>query len=311
MIPETFLSTDGKSNIHVKTWLVDNPKAILQITHGMSEYIERYDAFAKFLNANGIAVVGHDHVGHGHSADPKDYGYFGEKDGWLTFAADVQKMFEITKAEYPDIPYFLMGHSMGSFVARTWFGKHCKDVDGVIFMGTAGTNPALGAGKALVSLMRKFKGGRHISKTVTALAFGSYNKHISGAKTYNDWLTRDDAVVAEYVKDPACGFTFTLAGYSDLFNLLAYINSDQWYKDIPKDIPVLVIAGGDDPVGEYGKGPSEVAGKMEDSGCEDVSLLLYEGMRHEILNEFGKEAVMEDIKRFILDEECEGTADTE
>ena len=311
MIPETFLSTDGKSNVHVKTWPVDNPKAVLQIAHGMSEYIERYGAFAEYLNANGIAVVGHDHIGHGRSSDRKDYGYFGEKDGWLNFASDVQKMFEITKAEYPDIPYFMMGHSMGSFIVRTWFGKHCRDIDGVIFMGTAGANPALGAGKSIVSVLRKLKGDRHISKLITAMAFGSYNKHIPDAKTHHDWLTRDDAVIAEYVKDPACGFTFSLAGYADLFNLLTYINSDRWYKDIPKDIPVLLVAGDDDPVGSYGKGPSEVAGKMEDAGCEDISLLLYEGMRHEILNEFGKEAVMEDIKKFILDEECEGTADTE
>jgi len=306
MIPETFLSTDGKSNIHVKTWLVENPKAILQITHGMSEYIERYDAFAKFLNSNGIAVVGHDHIGHGQSANPKDYGYFGEKDGWLCFAADVEKMFEITKAEYPNTPYFLMGHSMGSFVARAWFSKHCKDIDGIIFMGTAGSNPALGLGKALVSTIRAFKGSRHHSRTVTAVAFGTYNDHIPNYKTYNDWLTRDQAVVDEYVKDPSCGFVFTLAGYADLFNLLSYINSNQWYKDIPKDIPILLIAGDDDPVGSYGKGPTEVAAKLEEAGCEDVSLLLYEGMRHEILNEFGKEAVMEDLKRFILDEECEG-----
>ena len=277
----------------------------------MSEYIERYDAFAKFLNDNGIAVVGHDHVGHGRSADPADYGYFGEKDGWLTFAADVEKMFELTKAEYPDVPYFLMGHSMGSFVARTWFGKHCKDIDGVIFMGTAGANPALGAGKALLGIIRAAKGSRHLSKMITAIAFGSYNKHIPDAKSDYDWLTRDTEIVKKYLDDPACGFMFTTAGYGDLFNLLTYINSEQWYKDIPKDIPVLVISGGEDPVGEYGRGPSEVAGKLEEAGCGDVSLLIYEGMRHEVLNEIGKETVMEDIKKFILDEECEGTADTE
>jgi len=305
MIPQTFQSTDGKSTIHVKSWLVENPVAILQITHGMSEYIERYEGFAKYLNGFGISVVGHDHIGHGHSADPKDYGYFGEKDGWLVFVNDVQKMFEITKAEYPDIPYFLMGHSMGSFVARAWFGKHCKDVDGVIFMGTAGANPVLGAGKALNAIVRSIKGSRHISKLVTMAAFGSYNNHIPNAKTYNDWLTRDDDIVRAYKKDPACGFSFTTAGYADLFSLLTYINSDEWYKDIPKDIPILVCAGDDDPVGSYGKGPAEVAEKLENAGCSDVSLLLYEGMRHEILNEFGKEAVMEDLKKFILDEENE------
>lgn len=303
MIPTEFLSSDQKSTVHVKTWPVENPKAVLQITHGMSEFIERYDAFAKFLNQCGVYVAGHDHIGHGQSADPKDYGYFGEEDGWLFFAEDVEKLRKMIRREFPDIPYFVMGHSMGSFVARTWFAKYAKDVDGVIFMGTAGSNPALGAGKSLVKLIRTFKGGRHVSKLVTAMAFGSYNKHIPDAKTYNDWLTRDDAIVNEYVKDPRCGFSFSLAGYNDLFSMLQFINSPKWYNDIPKDIPVLLVAGDDDPVGEYGKGPAEVAEKMQEAGCEDVSLLLYEGMRHEVLNEFGKETVMDDIKKFILDEE--------
>lgn len=303
MIPTEFLSSDQKSTVHVKTWPVENPKAVLQITHGMSEFIERYDAFAKYLNQFGIFVAGHDHIGHGQSADPKDYGYFGEEGGWLFFADDVEKLRKMLRDEFPDIPYFVMGHSMGSFVARTWFAKYAKDVDGVIFMGTAGSNPALGVGKSLVKLLRTFKGGRYVSKLVTAMAFGSYNKHIPDAKTYNDWLTRDDAVVSEYVKDPRCGFSFSLAGYNDLFSMLQFINSPKWYNDVPKDIPVLLVAGDDDPVGEYGKGPAEVAEKMQEAGCEDVSLLLYEGMRHEVLNEFGKETVMDDIKKFILDEE--------
>ncbi len=303
MIPSEFLSSDQKSTVHVKIWPVENPKALLQITHGMSEFIERYDAFAEYLNQYGIYVVGHDHIGHGQSADPKDYGYFGEEGGWLCFAEDFEKLRKIVRNEFPDIPYFVMGHSMGSFVARTWFAKYAKDVDGVIFMGTAGSHPAIKMGKSLVKLLKKVKGGRYVSKLVTAMSFGSYNKHIPDAKTYNDWLTRDDAVVSEYVKDPRCGFSFSLAGYYDLFSMLQFINSPGWYDDVPGDIPVLLLAGGDDPVGEYGKGPAEVAEKMQEAGCGDVSLLIYEGMRHEVLNEFGKETVMDDIRKFILDEE--------
>lgn len=302
MIPTVFLSSDRQSAVHIKAWPAADPKAILQITHGMSEFIERYDAFAKYLNQFGIYVIGHDHIGHGKSADPKDYGYFGAEGGWLHFAEDVEKLHQIVIKEFPGIPYYVMGHSMGSFVARTWFAKYAKDVDGVIFMGTAGSNPALGVGKVLVKGLRKAKGDRYISKLVTTMAFGSYNNHIPNARTYNDWLTRDEAVVSEYVKDPRCGFSFSLAGYNDLFNLLQFINNPQWYKDIPKDIPVLLLAGGDDPVGDYGKGPAEVAEKMQEAGCENVSLLIYEGMRHEVLNEFGKETVMDDIRKFILDE---------
>lgn len=306
MIPSTFQSTDNKSNIYVKTWPVENPRAVLQITHGMSEYIDRYDAFAKYLNTQGIYVLGHDHIGHGHSAERKDYGYFGKEDGWKIFASDVEKLYKAGREEFKDIPYFVMGHSMGSFVARTWFAMFKEQPDGVIFMGTAGKNNAIGAGKALVNILKTFKGDRAKSKLVTIMAFGKYNERIKNYKTYNDWLTRDQKVVDAYVADPACGFTFTLGGYSDLFSLLDYINKDSWYKDVPKDVPVLVTAGMEDPVGEYGKGPAEVAEKLQDAGCEDVSLLLYDGMRHEILNEFGKETVMEDIKKFILDEECEG-----
>jgi len=304
MVENTFMSTNGKTTVHWYKWDVKNPVAVLQIVHGMSEYIERYEEFAKYLNGFGIVVVGNDHIGHGKSVESqKDFGYFGEKDGWKYFIKDVEELRKIVKEEYKDIPYYIMGHSMGSFVTRGWLKMFGKGIDGAVIMGTAGPNPVLGIGKGLAKLVKTFKGGRHKSKLITAMAFGSYNNHIPNAKTYNDWLTRDDEVVAKYVKDPACGFVFSTAGYIDLFSLLEYIQGDQWYNSVPKDLPMLVIAGGDDPVGAYGKGPAEVAEGLEKAGCEDVSLLLYEGMRHEILNEFGKETVMNDVKMFLLGEE--------
>lgn len=304
MLENTFKSTDGKTQVHWYKWDVEKPVAVLQIVHGMSEFMERYDAFAKYLNENGILVVGHDHIGHGKSVESKkDWGYFGEEGGWKVFIQDVEELRKIVKEQYPDVPYFLMGHSMGSFVARGWLKMFGEGIDGAIIMGTAGSNPALGAGKALAKLIRTFKGGRHVSKLITAMAFGSYNNRIPNAKTYNDWLTRDDEVVAWYVKEPACGFSFTLSGYIDLFNLLGYIQGDQWATSVPKDLPMLFVAGGDDPVGSYGVGPAEVVDRLDAAGCEDVSLIIYDGMRHEILNEFGKEEVMNDLRKFILDEE--------
>lgn len=303
MTESTFKSTDKRSTVHWYKWDVEKPVAVLQIIHGMCEYIERYAAFAEYLNSFGIVVVGNDHIGHGKSVDsPKDYGYFGKEDGWKHFVEDVEQLRTIVKAEYPDIPYFIMGHSMGSFVCRSWLRMFGKGVDGAIIMGTAGANPAVGVGKTLAKLIRGVKGERHISKLITAMAFGSYNKQIPNAKTNNDWLSRDEEVVKKYISDPACRFTFTVSGYIDLFNLLTFIQGD-WYKEVPKDLPMLLVAGDADPVGAYGKGPAEVAEGLKEAGCEDVSLILYEGMRHEILNEFGKEAVMEDIKMFILDEE--------
>ena len=296
-----FKSSNGVNDIYVREWAPsEKPAAVLQIAHGMAEHIKRYEKFAEYLNGFGILVVGNDHIGHGKSSKPEDYGFMGAENGWLNIVDDVEKLRQLIDEKYPDIPHFLLGHSMGSFVARTYISKYGKNIDGAIVMGTAGTNPAVNAGLGVVSLLRKIKGDRHISKLVTGMAFGSYNKQISDAKTPYDWLTRDRDVVDTYLADPACGFTFTLAGYADLFNLIKYINSDDCYNNIPEDKKYFVVAGFDDPVGAYGKGPQEFAGKLKDHGCDNVDLKLYKGMRHEILNEFGKEEVMEDIKGFIL-----------
>ena len=312
MTEKTFLSKDGKSTIHYYVWEpVGEPAAILQITHGMAEHMDRYAPFAEYLNGYGILVCGHDHIGHGRSADPEDWGYFGEHDGWKIFVQDVEQLHQIMKVQYMDTPYFIMGHSMGSFVARAWLAMYGTGVDGAIIMGTAGANPALGVAKTLVKSIRKSKGSRHISGLITKLAFGSYNKRIKPNRTPYDWLTRDGEIVDKYIADPACGFTFTTAGYADLFNLIGYISSENWYKLIPKSLPILFVAGAEDPVGAYGAGPAEVAEGLETAGCTDVSLILYEGMRHEILNEFGKEAVYEDLRRFILGEEALGADEEE
>ena len=155
---------------------------------------------------------------------------------------------------------------------------------GVILSGTAGPGAPFGLGRFVSDAVTLFRGERHRSKLITALAFGSYNKRIPDAKSAYDWLSRDTEIVRKYLDDPACGFTFTTAGYGDLFSLLTYVNSDEWYKDIPKDIPILVVSGGEDPVGEYGRGPSEVAGKLEEAGCGDVALLIQKNLKKIILN---------------------------
>ncbi len=299
---DAFLSSDGKSTVNVKTWEVENPRLILQITHGMAEHIERYDAFARYLNNFGITVVGNDHIGHGKSAELKDYGYFGSKDGWKCFIRDFESLRKTVRSEYPELPYFILGHSMGSFVVRGWLRMFNEDVDGAVIMGTAGSNPVLGVGKSLVALLRKIKGERYLSKFVGDMVFAGYHKRIPDAKSVYDWLSRDRETVDKYLADPACGFTFSLAGYADLFNIIEYVQGREWAAAIPKEIPYLLVSGAEDPVGAYGAGPAEVADLMESAGCCDVSLLIYQDMRHEILNEIGKEIVMEDIKSFLLDE---------
>ena len=307
MTEKTFTSKDTKSTVHYYVWEPQGePVAILQIVHGMAEHITRYAPLAEYLNTYGVLVCGNDHIGHGNSSKPEDWGYFGEAGGWKVMVQDVEQLHGMMKVKYMDTPYYILGHSMGSFITRAWLAMYGQGIDGAIIMGTAGTNKALGFAKFLVKIIRKFKGSRHFSKLLTTAAFGSYNKRIKPSRTPYDWLTRDEAIVDKYIEDPACGFTFTTAGYADLFNVIGYVSSEQWYKLVPKDMPLLLVAGREDPVGAYGDGPAEVAEKLQEAGCEDVSLILYEDMRHEILNEFGKETVMDDIKRFIFGEEAAG-----
>ncbi len=296
-------STDGRSEL---TWYLwepsQTPKAILQIVHGMTEYVLRYDAFAEYLTQNGVLVVGDDHIGHGHSVSKtEDLGWFGESDGWKHMVDDEEKLRQTVSGMYPGIPYVMLGHSMGSFIARAYLAQYGDRLDAAIIMGTAGTNPAAGAGMTLVKLLRGIFGARHRSKFITNMAFGSYNKRIPGAKYPHAWLTRDESIVAPYEKDPFCTFTFTTAGYQDLFNLISYISGDDWYGKVPADLPILVTAGMEDPVGAYGAGPAEVLEKLEKSGHSEVSGRFYEEMRHEILNEIGKDVVWADMRDFILD----------
>ncbi len=300
-------SSDKVSELYVATWMPEEaampdgkPVCILQIVHGMSEYVDRYAAFAEYLNGFGVLVTGEDHIGHGHSAMPEDYGYFAHEDGWKYLVDDVERLHRQTAEAWPGVPYVVMGHSMGSFLTRAYLAMYGKDIDGAVIMGTAGTNKALSAGKAVAGLIRGLKGERARSGLVTALAFGSYCKRIPDRKTNNDWLSRDEAVVSAYREDPMCGFTFTLSGYMDLFSLLQYINDPNWYRLVKKDLPILITAGKEDPVGAYGEGPAEVCSKLLAEGCERVSLDLYEGMRHEILNEIGREQVYEDVGNFVL-----------
>ncbi len=298
----TFAGTDGKNTVVWTEWLPDEMPviAVLQIVHGMSEYIERYDDFAKWLNRYGIAVAGNDHIGHGRSSDPSDYGYMGEHDGWKTLVNDVEKLNGMLHEEFPDVPVSVMGHSMGSFVVRAWLADHGRNCDRFIIMGTAGSNPALGAGLAMTRMLRKRKGGHAVSKMINNMAFGSYNKRVKPAKTPFDWLSVNEENVKKYVDDPACGFPFTLAGFEDLFTMLSFVNSKDWYGKVPKDHPILLIAGLEDPVGGYGKGVAEVCDGLKDAGCSEVSMLLFEDMRHEILNEKQHEAVYKEIRDFLL-----------
>lgn len=283
----TFKSASGLCDIHASSYKPESgqTRAVVQIAHGMAEHRARYEKFAEALCKNGFAVYINDHLGHGESvADKSELGFFGKKDGYLNFIADCHRLFEIAREENPGVPYIFFGHSMGSFVARNYTYKYAKELDGAIFCGTSAPNPAAGIAIKLASLIAAVKGDHHRSKFIDSLAFSGYNSHFEG-RTNFDWLTRDNYQVDKYVEDELCGFLFTANGYRDLFSLLSSVSTKQWFATYPKELPVLVISGSEDPVGNYSKGIHQVVDSLKAGGKENVELHLYDGARHEILNE--------------------------
>ncbi len=297
-------STNGKNKLHVIMWQpVAGTKAILQISHGMSEYIDRYDRFATFMASHGILVIGNDHLGHGESVKDKDeLGYFPTKALSKTVVDDLYKVSTRIRARYPDVPFFLMGHSMGSFLARRYMMTYGNQLDGIIIMGTGAQPPhMLKAAQTLAKTIGMARGDRHRSGTMLKLAFGSYNKKISHERTPYDWLSVNTENVDAYMEDPLCGFPFTINGYKTLFDVIAFIQNDENIRKIPKKLPMLFVSGEEDPVGGYGEDVKAVAARYESEGAEDIRVRLYPGDRHEILNEQDYEVVQHDILTFVQD----------
>lgn len=284
----TFKSVSGLTNIHAASYVPENResvKAVIQIAHGMAEHLERYEPFADVLCENGFAVYINDHIGHGQSVASKDeLGFFGEKDGWKNFIEDCHQLTEIAKKEFPGKPYFFFGHSMGSFVSRSFSAKYAGELTGAVFCGTAGPNPAAAAGILIAKLIAKVKGTHYRSKMIDNIAFGAYNKRFEG-RTNFDWLSRDNHQVDKYIADDLCGFLFTAYGYRDMFSLLDSVSKKQWFENYPKQLPVLIISGEQDPVGEYASGVQKVYDGLKNAGKDNVTLHLYKDGRHEILNE--------------------------
>ncbi len=294
-------SRNGLQDITYYVYMpLTTPKAVVQIAHGMAEYLERYEPLIDYLTGQGFLVCGNDHIGHKNSSPTKDsLGYFAPKNGYTFLARDLARVTRLLQKHYPDLPYFLFGHSMGSFVARAYLTRYSDLIDGVILCGTAGSNPALPVGSLLISLVKLFKGEFHRSPFIDKLMFGSYNSHYKEVKTNFDWLTRDQSVVQKYIEDEYCGFLFTTSAYKDLTRLLKYVNSKGWYSSVPKNMPMLLIAGEMDPVGNWGKGVREVSDKLHKHGVTNLTTKLYPDMRHEIHNEIGKEEVYGDLNNWL------------
>ncbi|HAQ63503.1 MAG TPA: alpha/beta hydrolase [Ruminococcaceae bacterium] len=273
-------------------------KGVIQIAHGMAEHSNRYAAFAKYLCENGYAVYINDHLGHGKSvASADELGYFGDN-GVDSLVEDMKKLTDIARQEYPDLPFILFGHSMGSFLARANTAKYGHQIDGAIFCGTSGANPATGMGIALAKHFEKSKGKLERSNFLNSIAFGSYNKRTE-KRTAFDWLSRDEKEVDKYIADDLCGFCFTANGFETLFTVLKQVSSKIWYNTVPKELPILLIAGSNDPVGEYGKGVTQVFTDLKKTGHANTLMKLYPDCRHELLNELNKDEVMADIVSWV------------
>lgn len=300
----TFDSRDGATKIHAVRWVPEGKVVcILQIIHGMAEYVERYEQLAQYLGEKGILVTGDDHLGHGKSVGEEGaYGYFCEQDPATVVVRDVHRLKKITQEEYPGIPYVILGHSMGSFILRNYLFRYGTGIQGAIICGT-GSQPKVLVKfcKLITAVQGAFLGQKHIAKMIDKLAFGSYNDRIPDARTPFDWLCTDESVVDAYMKDKLCGFTFTVNGFRTLFTLLDRLNQEENLLAMPGALPVHFIAGDMDPVGNYGAGVRKACEDFRRAGMSRVSIKLYPGGRHELLNEKNRQQVYEDIYPWILE----------
>lgn len=298
------LSWDGIHQLAGVVFLPEKePVGFFHVVHGMTEYIGRYERFMREMAENGWICFGYDHLGHGHTVnDASELGYIAKKDGWKLLVQDVHKFAEAAMAEFgpegKELPYVLMGHSMGSFIVRL-ATETCIHPDRLIIMGTGGPNPAAGAGLALIGLTKLLRGDHHISKLLDSIAFGNYNNRFGGGTSEdpNPWLTTDEEIRKRYNADPLCTFKFTVSAMGDLITLTKESNRAGWYKNLPKDIPMLLVAGAEDPVGDYGKGVRYVHEHLQAAGI-NAACKIYEGARHEILNDFTYNDVVKDILTF-------------
>lgn len=297
MQPFTLRSSDGRTPLHAVLWKPQgDPLAILQLSHGMVEYIERYDAFAQFLSAKGFLVVGHDHIGHGASIkNAADWGHFSDHNGFETVIEDLHVVRKHMQIEYPNLPYFLLGHSMGSFAVRNYITRHAQGLCGALILGTGNQDVlTLHAAHAMATLLSKTLGPRHRSKLLTYLALGSLNKPFR-SEGENAFLTRDQQIVAAYNAEPRCSFQFTAASYQSMFSGMLALHNRDVLSHMPRELPLFLASGSADPLGGMGKGIEKLLAAYKSLGMKDVTLKLYPDARHELLNELDRESIYADI----------------
>ncbi len=296
------LNINSTDNIHTlvgKMYIPDSEiKGLVHIVHGMTEHIDRYDYFMSKLAENGYLAFGFDNLGHGKTAiNDSELGFISSIDGWKYLVNDVAFVSKTIKNMYPDTPLCLFGHSMGSFIVRIAAENNPELYQRLIACGTAGKNHLSKIGLFLATAIKKIKGEKYISDLIINTAFGTYNKRFPKGNKYA-WLTKDSNVIAKYKADKFCTFKFTVSAMHDLVKLIDVCNQKKWFKSINKNMPIFLIAGSDDPVGSYSKGVKEVHKKLLKNGCNS-SIKIYNGFRHEILNDSCREEVISDVLKFI------------
>lgn len=296
-------SRDRETKIYAKKWIPEGePKAILQIVHGMSEAIARYDEYATWMAERGILVMGNDHLGHGRTkTENGTWGYFCKRDPATVLVRDVHRLKKIVQEEHPGVPIFIMGHSMGAIIAREYISRYGTGISGAILQATGmqkvGT---VKVARRLAKIIGTFCGDKHRSGLINRIAFGHYNDRIPKPCGEAAWLSHNEENIKEYTENPAYGFVFTINGFLTLGELITRTQDEDDMYNIPKRLPILLACGTEDPTGGYGKGVQELYDIYRDTcHIEDVELKLYDGMRHEIHNEIGREKVYEDEYAFI------------
>ena len=298
-----FPSKDGNTEIHTIEWKPEGEvRAVVQLCHGMVEYIDRYDEFARYLCERGIYVVGNDHLGHGKSVQSKaEYGYFHKKYGNGCVVGDMHTLRTRTMKKYPDVPYFMLGHSMGSILLRQYIQIYGNGLAGALVIGVVQEQPeiVLRGGRLLCRLIAIFKGWHYRSKLVDYMVTGTFNNKFKPTKTRADWVTGDSEKLQSYIGDPLCSFVFTVNAYYHMLGGMLKMQRKEGVFMIPKTLPILFAAGTDDPCGGFGKGVRKVYEKYKAAGIRDVTLALYPGDRHELLNETDRQQVFEDFYNWI------------
>lgn len=290
--------------MYCKKWANEEnrePEAIIQIAHGMAEHIDRYDDFAKYMVKNGYVVFGNDHRGHGKTPSKSHtFGYLSDEEGWRKTVMDLTYLREEIEKQYSNEPKVMLGHSMGSFLARDYAQEFGANLQGLILSGTGGRLGLLGnLGLILAKFEKNIKGKQKKSPLMDQLIFGKYNKKFEPAKTPFDWLSSNEEEVRAYMEDPLCGNIMTTGFYVDLLQGIKKIHLGKNMKKMPKNLPVLLLSGDMDPVGKEGAGVREVQRLFEEKGIQDLEMILYPKGRHEMLNENNKEEVYRDIVDWI------------